>query len=79
MVNGFYTGDGIYKVRFYPKKTGLYHWEVTGIVFAEGEEQCRSNSDAHGMVKVNGLHFQYEDGTKYMPFGTTIYAMVHHL
>lgn len=76
-VIGFYAGDGIYKIRFYPKKVGLYRWSVTGIVTCEGEEKCISNSEAHGMVKANGLHFQHEDGTKYLPFGTTIYAMVH--
>lgn len=31
----------------------------------------------HGMVKVKGTHFCYEDGTWFYPFGTTIYALVY--
>ncbi len=31
----------------------------------------------HGMVKVVDTHFEYEDGTLYYPFGTTIYALAH--
>ena len=27
------------------------------------------------MVKAEGSHFVYEDGTKYIPFGTTVYAL----
>lgn len=29
------------------------------------------------MVQAEGCHFRYQDGTKYLPFGTTIYALVH--
>ncbi len=76
-VKGFYDGEGIYKVRFLPKKTGLWHWEVGGAVNASGEEMCEADETAHGMVKVEGTHFVYEDGSKYLPFGTTIYAMTH--
>ena len=31
----------------------------------------------HGMVRVADTHFEYEDGTLYFPFGTTIYALAH--
>lgn len=31
----------------------------------------------HGMVKAVGRHFEYEDGTLFLPFGTTIYAFAH--
>ena len=31
----------------------------------------------HGMVKAVGTHFEYEDGTVFYPFGTTIYALTH--
>lgn len=40
-------------------------------------DAARSRDWVHGMVKANGLHFQYEDGTWYYPFGTTVYALVH--
>lgn len=29
------------------------------------------------MVKAEGNHFVYQDGSKYLPFGTTIYALAH--
>lgn len=76
-VKGFYAGNNTYKVRFYPKKVGLYSWKVSGLINQEGRELCRENPDAHGMVKVNGLHFTYEDGSRYLPFGTTVYALIH--
>lgn len=31
----------------------------------------------HGMVKAVGTHFEYEDGTHFYPFGTTVYALAH--
>ncbi len=31
----------------------------------------------HGMVRAVGSHFEYEDGTYYYPFGTTVYALAH--
>lgn len=29
------------------------------------------------MVKAVGTHFEYEDGTCFYPFGTTVYALAH--
>ncbi len=31
----------------------------------------------HGMVRAVGTHFEYEDGTIFYPFGTTVYALAH--
>ena len=31
----------------------------------------------HGMVRAVGTHFEYEDGTFFHPFGTTVYALAH--
>ncbi len=31
----------------------------------------------HGMVRAVDSHFEYEDGTLFYPFGTTIYALAH--
>lgn len=76
-VQGFYDGEGIYKVRFLPRYPGHYCWKVSGILSAEGEEECTISEKDHGMVQAAGTHFQYEDGTKYLPFGTTIYALAH--
>ena len=61
-VDGFYAGNGIYKVRFYPEKSGNYVWKVTGAVSGEGEIYCEP-AKAHGIVRVSGMHFKYDDGT----------------
>lgn len=81
-VKGFYAGNDTYKVRFYPKRAGTYSWKtdtelsLTGPV--NGEEICtQAAADGHGMVKAAGTHFEYEDGSYYYPFGTTIYALPH--
>ncbi len=80
---GFYDGDGVYKVRFFPEKTGLWSWKVTGAVQAQGSEECVAEAahgsvwDAHGIVRAREQHFAYSDGTLFRPFGTTIYALMH--
>lgn len=78
-VKGFYAGNGTYVVRFLPEKTGIYTWKVSGCIEASGEEECVKSADdkAHGVVRAVGTHFEYEDGTSFKPFGTTIYAMMH--
>lgn len=76
-VKGFYDGNGTYKVRFLPRKTGTWHWEITGTVSAHGNEDCTRSGTYHGLVQVEGTHFAFEDGSKYLPFGTTIYALAH--
>lgn len=82
-VSGFYDGEGIYKVRFMPVRTGVYHYRVDGTFGAgvsEGsievtEPVSRNN---HGMVRVLDRHYlEYSDGTPYYSVGTTCYAWVH--
>ncbi len=78
VVKGFYAGDGVYKVRFLPEKAGSYSWKVTGVAEQEGEALCESAAEScHGMVGAEGMHFAYEDGTLFYPFGTTVYALMH--
>lgn len=77
-VKGFYAGNGVYKVRFYPSEAGAYTWKVKGLVSGEGSEECApSGGSAKGIVKAVGTHFEYENGEVFKPFGTTIYAMNH--
>lgn len=77
-VEGFYAGNGIYKVRFFPEEAGEWEWKVSGIVEGEGKEVCeKADPGRHGIVRADKLHFKYEDGTKFLPFGTTVYALVH--
>ena len=79
-VDGFYDGDGLYRVRFMPD--------------AQGEWRCRTQSNMaeldgqvgtficsepgpgnHGPVSVaNIYHFAYADGTPFKQIGTTCYV-----
>ncbi|MDO4285460.1 MAG: DUF5060 domain-containing protein [Eubacteriales bacterium] len=77
-VRGFYKGEGVYAVRFLPMETGDYHYTVSGILQAEGDLVCEVAAEGrHGIVRAEGTHFRYADGTWYYPFGTTVYALVH--
>lgn len=80
---GFYDGDGTYRIRLMPDKPGKWAYithsnvaELDGVV---GEFECTpASSSNHGPVDVhNQMHFVYADGTPYHPFGTTCYAWVH--
>lgn len=78
-VNGFYDGDGIYKVRFMPSYEERYSFKISGD-FSDKEYSGEFTSTApsennHGPVRVhNKFHFQYSDGTMYYPIGTTCYV-----
>ena len=83
--NGFYDGNGIYKVRFMPDKEGKWKYvtwsncpQLDGI---SGTFECISPSPGnHGPVRVkNVYHFAYEDGTPYFPIGTTCYVWNHQV
>ncbi len=77
-VDGFYDGEGIYKVRFMPSWEGEYTYCIKT---SFGEEQTGNftvtspSEGNHGMVRVaNTYHFAYEDGTPYYSIGTTCYV-----
>lgn len=81
-VNGFYDGDGVYKVRFMPSFEGSYSYEIFGSFSDElfkGEFSVAApDGNNHGPVRVaNTYHFAYEDGTPYYPVGTTCYVWTH--
>ena len=79
IIDGFYDGNGIYKVRFMPSFEELYSFEITGN-FSEqsykGEFQATTPKESnHGPVRVSGTyHFAYEDGNPYYSIGTTCYV-----
>jgi hypothetical protein len=81
-VEGFYDGDGVYKVRWMPDELGSWHWKVHSstpeLNNAHGEFVCTPASEGnHGPVGVTDrFHFRYADGKRYFPFGTTCYAWV---
>ncbi|WP_276352265.1 DUF5605 domain-containing protein [Cohnella caldifontis] len=80
---GFYDGDGQYKIRFMPDAEGEWSFRTASnarsLDSIEGRFQCGPAKPAdHGPVRVNHtFHFAYEDGTAYLPIGTTCYAWTH--
>jgi len=82
-VDGFYDGDGTYRVRFSPDTEGA--WTVvtrSNVPALDGQVArflCMSPSAAnHGPVRVaHRYHFAYEDGTPFRQVGTTCYAWIH--
>jgi hypothetical protein len=81
--NGFYDGEGRFKVRFMPDAQGEWSYitesSVSELSGKTGKFSCVAPlAGSHGPVGVcNGQHFAYADGTPYFPFGTTCYAWVH--
>lgn len=78
-VEGFYDGNGVYKIRFMPSYEGNYHYHVHGN-FSEDEYRGefiveKPSGNNHGSVRVkNKFHFAYDDGTPYYSLGTTCYV-----
>lgn len=80
-VGGFYDGDGRYLVRVLP--------EVAGELAFTTRSNARSLDGIRGAVPVaeagnpgvvrvaETFHFRHEDGTRYVPVGTTVYALIH--
>ncbi|HXF63083.1 MAG TPA: DUF5060 domain-containing protein [Caldilineaceae bacterium] len=82
-VDGFYDGDGVYRVRFMPDTVGEWRYETFSNVDAlrgqTGGFTCTEAKEGnHGPVRVhNTFHFAYADGTPHVSVGTTCYAWVH--
>jgi hypothetical protein len=82
-VDGFYDGEGIYRVRFMPDTTGSWHYQTSSNLEAlNGKEGSFEVTPAgvgnHGPVRVaNTYHFEYADGTPFKQIGTTCYAWTH--
>jgi hypothetical protein len=81
--NGFYDGDGIYRVRFMPDQQGEWHYVTKSsspdLNGHSGDFTVTQPSpDNHGPVHVAyTYHFAYADGTPYEEIGTTCYAWIH--
>lgn len=78
-VNGFYDGDGVYKVRFMPSFEEKYTFTVSGSFCDEtlsGTFTVTPPTEGnHGPVRVrNTFYFEYADNTPYYPVGTTCYV-----
>jgi len=83
LVDGFYDGDGVFRVRFMPDVQGTWCYETQSdcaeLNGQVGEFTCTAPSEGnHGPVHVaDRYHFRYADGTAYYPVGTTCYAWAH--
>ena len=80
---GFYDGNGIYKIRFMPNVTGKWTYKTQSnqkeLDGKTGEFVCApARPDNHGPVRVrNKYYLAYADGTPHFSVGTTCYAWVH--
>ena len=80
---GFYDGDGIYKIRFMPDIPGDWTYitksNIKELDKKKGSFSCTAASgNNHGPVKVRNVYdFGYADGRPFYPVGTTCYAWVH--
>ena len=82
-VDGFYDGAGVYRVRFMPDEVGDWSFTTSSnsspLDGKTGTLTVVSPGGAnHGPVRVSHVtHFAYEDGSPYVPIGTTCYAWTH--
>ncbi|QIZ07557.1 DUF5605 domain-containing protein [Priestia megaterium] len=80
---GFYDGEGVYRIRFMPDTEGKWTFRTKSSARSldsiEGKFVCMEALEGNrGPVRVqNTFHFAHEDGTRYIPVGTTCYAWVH--
>ncbi|MBT3269827.1 DUF5060 domain-containing protein [Candidatus Poribacteria bacterium] len=80
---GFYDGDGIYRIRFMPDHTGVWRYttrsNVADLDGISGSFRCSDPADGnHGPVRVSDTyHFAYADGVPHHSVGTTCYAWTH--
>jgi len=80
VANGFYDGDGVYRVRFMPSQAGRWtyvtHSNASALDGKTGHfEVAAASKGNHGPVVVhNTYHFAHADGAPYKPLGTTCYA-----
>jgi hypothetical protein len=81
-VNGFYDGEGLYKIRFMPSFEGEYTYKISGtfsnVITTGGFTVTPATKGNHGPVRVaHTYHLTYEDGTPYYCVGTTCYVWTH--
>ena len=82
-VDGFYDGEGVYRIRFMPDEIGDWTYTTSSNATAlngktGGFTVSAPAAKNHGPVRVRyTTHFAYEDGSAYVPIGTTCYAWTH--
>ena len=79
---GFYDGNGMYKIRFMPDAVGEWSYitfsNIKELNGKTGKFICSpAKENNHGPVYIRDVfHFGYADGTPFYPVGTTCYAWV---
>ena len=82
-VHGFYDGEGVYRIRFLADREGPWSFATSS---NQPALDARTGSftvtapatGRHGPVRVSRqYHFAHEDGTTFLPFGTTCYVWTH--
>ncbi|MCL2595324.1 MAG: DUF4038 domain-containing protein [Promicromonosporaceae bacterium] len=74
-IYGFQVSDDEYAIRFMPEMIGTWHYSVGDLT---GELVVTPNTGGnHGKVVAVGCRFEYADGGRYIPVGTTCYAWTH--
>jgi hypothetical protein len=82
-VEGFYDGEGVFKIRFMPGLEGEWqfvaHSNLAALDGQRGSFTCTpASAGNHGPVRVvDAGHFAYADGRPYHPVGTTCYVWNH--
>ena len=80
---GFYDGDGTYRIRFMPGTAGEWKYETRSnrpeLTGKSGAFTATAPAAGnHGPVSVrHTYHFAYADGTPYCQIGTTCYSWAH--
>lgn len=75
---GFYDGNGTYKIRFMPDREGEWTYATSSnhadLNNKKGSFTCIAAGKKKGPVRVKNVYnFAYADSTPFIPFGTTLY------
>lgn len=81
-LDGFYDGDGVFKIRYMPRNQGIYSL-ITRSVLPALDGQCvefeveKAAEGNHGPVEPDGMRFRHADGQSFFVMGTTAYVWHH--
>jgi len=80
IMDGFYDGNGIWKLRFVPDEEGTWTYRLRGEgvnILEEGDLLCTA-SEEHGFIRIHPespYGFSYADSLPFFPMGDTNYGL----
>jgi hypothetical protein len=80
VLDGFYDGDGLWRLRFAPDEEGEWSYLLRGEgveILQRGQLRC-TRALGHGFIRVhpeNPYAFAHADGTPFFPMGDTCYGL----